>query len=436
MLGEFVLADSAVLLPVDVQQAFDDPSWGPRNNPELEANAKLLLQAWRGSGRPVVHAKHNSTEEGSTLWPGAPGNAFKPGFEPLVDEAVVEKTVNAAFIGTTLEADLKKRGITQVVVFGITTDMCVSTTVRVGHNLGFDMVVVSDSCATFDQTSPGGERIPAALLHKVHLTTLNTEFATAVDTAAVAAALWASPPPRLPIATAPPVHMVPGILGQLAALQSCRIVLASKSPRRCEILNDLLKLDCEIRPSTFAEDLPKAEHTAASYVQHTALHKTREVWKELAAEAAAAGGDYLPVDIVIGCDTVVVLGEGETEVIMEKPADAAAATAMLRSLSDNGGCRVCSGVIIIVRLEGAEGGCTEESFVDTTVVEFAPLSDGEIAAYVATNEPFDKAGGFGIQSLGGTFVRGIKGDYYNVVGLPLHRTGAALARVASSYTFR
>jgi nicotinamidase-related amidase len=130
----------------------------------MEEKALRLLAAWRASGRPIIHAKHNSTEAGSTLAPGAPGNAFKPGFEPREGESVVEKTVNAAFIGTSLEADLRQRGISQVVVFGITTDMCVSTTVRVGHNLGFDMVVVSDACTTFDQVSPDGEAMPAELL--------------------------------------------------------------------------------------------------------------------------------------------------------------------------------------------------------------------------------------------------------------------------------
>jgi nicotinamidase-related amidase len=164
MPGQFVLSSAAVLLPVDVQRAFDRPPIGAHNLPAMEEKALRLLAAWRASGRPIIHAKHNSTEAGSTLAPGAPGNAFKPGFEPREGESVVEKTVNAAFIGTSLEADLRQRGISQVVVFGITTDMCVSTTVRVGHNLGFDMVVVSDACTTFDQVSPDGEAMPAELL--------------------------------------------------------------------------------------------------------------------------------------------------------------------------------------------------------------------------------------------------------------------------------
>jgi len=193
MPGKFVLSDTAVLLAVDVQRAFDDPSWGARNNPAMEENGLRLLAAWRGAGRPLMHAKHNSTEPGSTLAPGAPGNAFKPGFEPATGEALVEKTVTSAFVGTGLEADLRRHGLTQVVVFGITADMCVSTTVRVGHNLGFNMAVVSDACATFDQTSPDGEPIAAALLHQVHLTTLNTEFAVALRTADVQAALGPAP---------------------------------------------------------------------------------------------------------------------------------------------------------------------------------------------------------------------------------------------------
>jgi len=184
-----LLSDRAVLLPIDVQQAFDDASWGRRNNPVMETQGRALLAAWRGAGRPVIHVKHNSTEPRSTLRPGQPGNAFKPGFEPLPGETLIEKTVNAAFIGTPLEAELRARDIDQVVAFGITTDMCVSTSVRMGANLGFRMVVVADACATFDQRAPDGEPVAAELLHRIHLTTLNTEFARVVNTDEVIAGL-------------------------------------------------------------------------------------------------------------------------------------------------------------------------------------------------------------------------------------------------------
>jgi nicotinamidase-related amidase len=184
-----MLTDDAVLMPIDVQQAFDDPAWGRRNNPGMEACGLALLAAWRRAGRPVVNVKHNSAEPASTLRPDRPGNAFKPGFEPLPGETLVEKAVNAAFIGTRLEDDLRARGVAQIVVFGITTDMCVSTTARVGANLGFHVLVVGDACATFDQRAPDGETVPAEVLHRAHLTTLHTEFARVVNANEVIAAL-------------------------------------------------------------------------------------------------------------------------------------------------------------------------------------------------------------------------------------------------------
>lgn len=184
-----MLSPTAVLIPIDVQQAFDDPSWGRRNNPDMEARGLALLAAWRRAGRPVIHVKHNSAEPRSTLRPAAPGNAFKPGFAPQPGEPLVEKTVNAAFIGTSLEADLRARGLDQIVVFGITTDMCVSTTARVGANLGFRVLVVGDACATFDQRTPEGEVVTAEALQLAHLTTLNTEFAQVVKSDEVIAAL-------------------------------------------------------------------------------------------------------------------------------------------------------------------------------------------------------------------------------------------------------
>lgn len=184
-----MLAKDAVLIPIDVQQAFDDSRWGRRNNPGMEARGLALLTAWRRAGRPVICVKHNSTEPDSTLRPGLPGNAWKPGFEPQAGDALIEKTVNAAFIGTTLEADLRVRGLGQIVLFGITTDMCVSTTARVGANLGFRVLVVGDACATFDQRAPDGETVAAEVLHRAHLTTLNTEFGRVVNADEVIAAL-------------------------------------------------------------------------------------------------------------------------------------------------------------------------------------------------------------------------------------------------------
>ncbi|HYD99486.1 MAG TPA: cysteine hydrolase family protein, partial [Alphaproteobacteria bacterium] len=147
-----ILAENAALIAIDVQQGFELPAWGRRNNPAMEANGLALLAAWRAAGRPVVIVRHDSVSPGSTLAPSHPGNAFKPGFGPQAGEPLVTKSVNSAFIGTDLEAWLRDRGIGQVVLFGISTDMCVSTTARMAANLGFETIIAGDACHTFDQT--------------------------------------------------------------------------------------------------------------------------------------------------------------------------------------------------------------------------------------------------------------------------------------------
>ena len=177
----------SVLLPVDMQRGFDELSWPPRNNPALDGNGLKLLAAWRRRGWPVVHVRHDSATPGSTLTPGAPGHRFRDGFEPLAGEALVAKSVNSAFIGTDLDLRLRRLGATRVVAFGISTDRCVSTTVRTGANMGWDMVLVSDACATFDCVLDG-ELFPAETMHRVHLATLGAEFCTLATTAEMTAA--------------------------------------------------------------------------------------------------------------------------------------------------------------------------------------------------------------------------------------------------------
>jgi nicotinamidase-related amidase len=179
----------AILLPVDMQQAFDVPSWPRRWNEAVDTNGLAVLAAWRSRGLPVIHVKHDSVAPGSTLAPGEPGNAFRKGFEPLAGEPVVSKSVNSAFIGTDLDLRLKRLGIRKVVVFGITTDMCVSTTVRVGANLGYQMILVEDSCDCFDLPDGAGGTIPARTSHQIHVATLGFEFAKVVRTGELVAEL-------------------------------------------------------------------------------------------------------------------------------------------------------------------------------------------------------------------------------------------------------
>jgi nicotinamidase-related amidase len=178
-----------ILLPVDMQQAFDGPSWPRRWNGAVDRNGQAILGAWRTRGLPIIHVKHDSVAPGSTLAPGQPGNAFRPGFEPHDGEPVVSKSVNSAFIGTDLDLRLKRLGIRNVVVFGITTDMCVSTTVRTGANLGYDMILVEDACDCFDLPDGQGGMIPARTSHQVHVATLGFEFAKVVTTEEMLATL-------------------------------------------------------------------------------------------------------------------------------------------------------------------------------------------------------------------------------------------------------
>ena len=180
---------NAALLAIDVQQGFDSPSWGRRNNPGMEANGGALIAAWRANGRPLVHTRHDSRTPGSPLAPGQAGNDFKPGFAPLSGELVVPKTVNSAFIGTDLESWLRRAGIRQLVLFGIATDMCVSTTARMAANLGFEVLVAADACHSWDQAGHDGQWIDGDVIHRANLATLHTEFARVVDTADLLA--WA-----------------------------------------------------------------------------------------------------------------------------------------------------------------------------------------------------------------------------------------------------
>lgn len=180
--------DRAVLLPIDMQQGFDDPKWPRRWNKAAETNGLALLDKWRKTGRPIIHVRHDSIVAGSTLHPESPGNRHRPGFEPQDGEPLVTKSVNSAFIGTDLDLRLKRLGARHVVTFGISTDMCVSTTVRTGANMGWEMILVADACDCFDLPDGNGGVIPAEAIHTAHVATLGFEFCKVVSTAELLAA--------------------------------------------------------------------------------------------------------------------------------------------------------------------------------------------------------------------------------------------------------
>ena len=176
------LSQSTALILVDVQQAFLDPHRGQRNNPNAESNIARLLHSWRKSGRPIRHVVHDSVEPDSPLRPGLPGNAIQALAAPKTGEPIYRKHVNSAFIGTDLERDLRRDGIDTLVIVGLTTNHCVSTTARMAGNLGFETYVVSDATATFARPTLDGTVRPAEAVHSAALSDLHQEFATVVDT--------------------------------------------------------------------------------------------------------------------------------------------------------------------------------------------------------------------------------------------------------------
>lgn len=234
-------------------------------------------------------------------------------------------------------------------------------------------------------------------------------------------------------------------------LSQQRIILASGSPRRLEILK-MIGLKFEVQTSNFEENLDKSSFShPCEYVKENAKQKAIEVWNRLKSHSNKP-------DLVIGADTVVTLYDE----IMEKPKDEEDAYDMLKKLS---GLRhtVFTGVALVTKpkclpnipiqslnsssqpssleshdLEQSTGAQSLQgnlqrgisldnkdyvvtTFHESTDVTMAELNDDIIKGYIATGEPFDKAGAYAIQSNGATLIEQIKGDFYNVVGMPLHR---------------
>ena len=179
------IPQNAGLLIIDVQKGMDDPKWGPRNNPDAEAKIAALLAAWRKTRRPVFHVQHLSTEPDSPLRPERPGCEIKELVRPAGREPVFQKRVNSAFIGTQLEEVLRKHEVQTLVITGLTTQHCVSTTARMAGNLGFEVYLVGDAMAAFAATGPDGRQYSPEEVHNVSLATLHGEFGMVVEAQAV-----------------------------------------------------------------------------------------------------------------------------------------------------------------------------------------------------------------------------------------------------------
>jgi len=191
-----------------------------------------------------------------------------------------------------------------------------------------------------------------------------------------------------------------------------RVVLASASPRRHELLG-MIGIAHEVDPADIDESVRAGESDTAYAMR-------------LATEKGLAVAARHPDALVIAADTIVVV-DGE---IFGKPADQADACRMLRVLS--GRTHVVRTAVAVVLDAGRRMECTVES----TRVTFRDLDDREIAAYVATGEPMDKAGAYGIQGYGATIVERVDGDYFTVMGLALRQLVSLLERVGVPYRFR
>ena len=205
--------------------------------------------------------------------------------------------------------------------------------------------------------------------------------------------------------------------------QNVRLVLASASPRRRELLSQI-GLEFTVMPSTKEENAKTTE--AGALVQELSRQKAVDIWEQLSGgqgqnpdadqeqiseetQEPNLNGKRQPELLVIGADTVVCC-EGK---ILGKPHSREAAAEMLTALQGRSH-EVYTGVTLYHQRETV-------TFFECTQVEFYPMTEVEISEYIDSKEPMDKAGAYGIQGLGARFVKGIRGDYNNVVGLPVGR---------------
>ena len=205
--------------------------------------------------------------------------------------------------------------------------------------------------------------------------------------------------------------------------QNVRLVLASASPRRRELLSQI-GLEFTVMPSTKEENAKTTE--AGALVQELSRQKAVDIWEQLSGgqgqnpdadqeqiseetQEPNLNGKRQPELLVIGADTVVCC-EGK---ILGKPHSREAAAEMLTALQGRSQ-EVYTGVTLYSQSETV-------TFFECTQVEFYPMTEVEISEYIDSKEPMDKAGAYGIQGLGARFVKGIRGDYNNVVGLPVGR---------------
>ena len=179
---------STALLLIDVQRGVDDTAYyggstGRVNNPQAKDNIRKILNAWRVKGGKVAFTRHDSIEEGSPLKLSLDTGLQLEGMEIEVGDISVSKSVNSGFIGTSLELDLRRSGISRLVVAGFFTNVCVETTVRMAGNMGFDTYLIHDACSTMNSIGIDGADYDPELVHNMSVAGLHGEFCTAISLA-------------------------------------------------------------------------------------------------------------------------------------------------------------------------------------------------------------------------------------------------------------
>ena len=175
---------NAALILIDFQKGFDEGEYmdGNRNNKDAEKKASIILNKWRELNLPIFHIVHSSKNPNSRFHESRPGFEIKDEVKPINGEPVIKKNVHSAFIGTDLKERLDKQGINSLVIIGMTTNHCVSTSTRMAGDFGFDTFLISDATATFDRIGINGELFSSEIIHQTTLANLNNDFAQVIDT--------------------------------------------------------------------------------------------------------------------------------------------------------------------------------------------------------------------------------------------------------------
>ena len=178
-----LIRKNPALILVDVQKAFLEKDYPGinRNNHDAEFICGNILSKWRELKLPIVHVRHSSTNPDSKLHKSKPGFEFNDYVKPLDNEVVLTKKVNSAFIGTKLDNILYNMNINTLVFVGMTTNHCISSSVRMSGNLGFKTYLISDSTACYDTMGMDGKMIDCNIIYESSIANLSKEFATIIN---------------------------------------------------------------------------------------------------------------------------------------------------------------------------------------------------------------------------------------------------------------